>query len=222
MNEPMNEETRRLKQMLEAATAADRRNTERRRGRSLQRCGNRLAPRGLVGLGQLICAADAAMPEVHIAEPDGATPIARRKPRGSRLPGLLAATAAALLVAVTFGWWIGRDGRQENSNGSNPEPSLAQTPAPEHAKPQAMRRGLPQTTVAGTENAADKKANADKKVNNVAATTSTWDDPLETQIASVSQEISDVEQNWQHRVDDVDLVQYRIDEVSASLQNDTL
>lgn len=50
----------------------------------------------------------------------------------------------------------------------------------------------------------------------------TWEDSLETQIASVSRQISSVEQNWQHRVDDLDLVQYRIDEVSDSLQNDTL
>ena len=48
------------------------------------------------------------------------------------------------------------------------------------------------------------------------------DDPLETQIASVSQQINNVAQNWQHRVDDVDLVQYRIDEVTDSLQNDAL
>ena len=55
-----------------------------------------------------------------------------------------------------------------------------------------------------------------------AAKASTWDDPLDTQIATVSQEIRDVQQNWQHGVDDVDLVRYRIDEVSDSLQNDSL
>ena len=74
----------------------------------------------------------------------------------------------------------------------------------------------PASTLAQAANATDKKATAG------GAKASTWDDPLETQIASVSQEISDVEQNWQHRVDDADVVQYHIDEVSATLQNDKL
>ena len=38
----------------------------------------------------------------------------------------------------------------------------------------------------------------------------------------MSQQISNVDTDWQHRVDEVDLVQYRIDEVTDSLQNDKL
>ena len=116
----------------------------------------------------------------------------------------MAAAAAALLVAVAFGWWIGRDGKQDNR-----EPSLARN-APRRNRPQPRRAG-----------AGEQPANEASRRPRTAKT-STWDDPLETQIASVSQQISNVEQNWQHRVDDVDLVQYRIDEVADSLQNDTL
>ena len=79
-----------------------------------------------------------------------------------------------------------------------------------------MKQEQPKTAVARAEQAMKKQPNAGT------AKTSTWDDPLETQIASVSQQIRNVEQNWQHRVDDVDLVQYRIDEVADALQNDPL
>ena len=80
----------------------------------------------------------------------------------------------------------------------------------------AVKQDLLQTAVVRAEKATNEQPKT------ATATTSTWDDPLETQIASVSQQISNVEQNWQHRVDDVDLVQYRIDAVSESLQDDKL
>ena len=40
--------------------------------------------------------------------------------------------------------------------------------------------------------------------------------------ALVSRQIGNVEENWRHRVDDVDLMQYSIDHVADSLQNDQL
>ena len=54
------------------------------------------------------------------------------------------------------------------------------------------------------------------------AKTSTWDDAIDDQIASVSQQIESVRHTWGHRVDDVDLVQYRVDEVSTGLSKDAL
>ncbi len=212
MNESTDQDTLRLKQMLEEVTAADTPVAGHAPAGPCDAEGASLREAWLA-FGRLIRAADdslPAMPNVLPAGPSTATPIAPLKSRRSRWLRPIAAAAAALLVAVTFGWWIGRDGKQDISG-----PSLAQTGKPEQATPQPEKLS-PQAAVARTETAANKPAKAG------AAKTSTWDDPLETQIAAVSQQIRNVQQNWQHRVDDVDLVQYRIDEVADSLQDDTL
>ena len=161
-----------------------------------------------LAFGQLIRAADDSLP----AMPSIAASIVPQKPRRRRWIGLIAAVAAALLVAVTFGRWIHRDGKPGN-NG----PSVAQAEKATSEQPKAGAFNPEPTATAKTAPTATNSGWKPSMTN-----TATWDDPLETQIATVSQQISNVEQNWQHRVDDVDLVQYRIDEVSDSLQNDKL
>lgn len=198
MNDATNQDIQRLKQMLEEATAADTSVAGDAETASLHEA--------WLAFGQLIRAADASLP----AMPNVALSVAPQKPCRSRWPGPIAAAAALLLAAVTLGWWIRHDGKQDNR-----EPSLAQTAAPQQAIPQP-EIATNKNAVAGTNNATNKKPTA------TTAKTSTWDDPLETQLASVSRQIRAVEQNWQHRVDDVDLVQYRIDDVADSLQNDPL
>ena len=86
---------------------------------------------------------------------------------------------------------------------------------------QPRSRRLPQTATPPQVKPQPEKA-SNRQAKALAAKTAAWDDPLETQIAAVSRQIGNVQQNWQHRVDDVDLVQYRIDAVADSLQNDTL
>ena len=209
MNDSTNPDTQRLKQMLEEATAADASvaGDTASAGHSASECHDAETAslrEAWLAFGQLIRAADASLAVM----PNIATPIVPKKSRRSRWLGLIVAAAAALLVAVSFGWWIGRGLKQ----GAR-EPSLAQTVTPGQATPQAEKVATeqPKTGTTKTPNTATPNT-----------ATSTWDDPLETQIASVSQQISNVEQNWQHRVDDVDLVQYRIDDVTDSLQNDKL
>ena len=99
-----------------------------------------------LAFGQLIRAADAslpAMPDVLPAElnrtPVGVPALAGnpRKPSRSRWLGLIAAAAAALLVAATCGWWIGRDGKPDK-----PGSSIAGRGTAEQATPQPEK--LPQ------------------------------------------------------------------------------
>ncbi len=220
MNDSTSQSIQRLKQMLENATAADTSaagNTVSAGHSTSESHDAETASlrEAWLAFGQLIRAADASL----AAMPNIATP--PPKPRRSRWLGLVAAAAAALLVAVTFGWCIGRNAKPDNR-----EPSLVQRATPARPNPQpenktaspapAVKQDLLQTAVVRAEKATNEQPKT------ATATTSTWDDPLETQIASVSQQISNVEQNWQHRVDDVDLVQYRIDAVSESLQDDKL
>ena len=219
MNDSSNQDTQRLKQMLEEVTAADdpiASHATTARG-DAETASLREA---WLAFGQLIRAADAALPEMR----NLATSIAPRKPgrrrwfglvlrrtgflarqRRPRKPallrlfqaGVIAAVAAALLLAVCLGWRIASEKKAATpapvANQDLPRPAVVRAEKPTH-----------QTPKAGTPNP------------------SAWADPLETQIATVSRQINSVRQNWQHRVDDVDLVQYRIDEVRDSLQNDAL
>jgi hypothetical protein len=128
-----------------------------------------------------------------------------------------------LLCAVCCGWWIAGDVIRQNHQGGNPEPAVANNAQPEHSQSQTVKQELPKPTVDAASKPIDKVANAATAANAAATpTTTTWDDPLETQIVAVSQQIPNVEQNWQHRTDDVDLVQYSVDRVSDSVQNDEL
>lgn len=204
MNDENDRETLRLQQMLESVTAADASVAGDVETASLREA--------WLAFGQLAEAADASLPP----PPNLMTSIVPQKGGRIRWPALLAATAAALLVAVTCGWWISRDGKQQGGHESDHAPSLAENAAPQQTARQATKQDLPEPPVARAERTPGAKSTAGK------AATATWDDPLETQIASVSQQISNLEQNWQHHMDDVDLVQYRIDEMSDSLQSDTL
>jgi hypothetical protein len=127
----------------------------------------------------------------------------------------MAAAAAALIVALGLSWWLTRGG-QRNPNGApafvhqDVKPNQSQQGAP-----QQVVRNVPVPVVVQNESIKPKQATA-------AAKTSAWDDPIETQITAVSQQVDSVRQTWQHRVDDFDLVQYRIDDVSAGLSKDAL
>ena len=130
MNGATSEDAQRLKQMLEEATAADASVA----GHATPAAGNAESAalrEAWLAFGQLIRAADAALP----AMPNLAAAVAARKPRRGRLFGLMAAAAAALLVAVACGWWIGRDSKQGNR-----QPSLAQTATAEQARQKTAPR----------------------------------------------------------------------------------
>ena len=192
-----NQDSQRLRQVLEEATAADA--SVARRAPSNGHCP--LQPQdpevaslreAWLAFEQLIRAADASA----AAMPNVATSIAPPKPRRRRWLGVVAAVTATLLVALPLEWWMAAGKK-------------VATPAP------IAKQDKPRSVVAGT-------ASATNGQKSVTTNLATWEDPLETQIALVSQQISNVEQSWRHRVDDVDLVQYRIDEVADSLQNDAL
>lgn len=226
MNDSTNQDNQRLKQMLEEATAADAAvpcATNSQEG-DTETTSLREA---WLAFGQLIRVADASLP----AMPDIAAPIAPQKSRRSRWSrswwiGLVAATAAALLIAVTVGWWSHRD------RGAGIQPAARSSVAASPTPTVPVKQERPTTAVSRAEQATNEQAKTDPTVtfNTVPShtatskpATSTWEeDPLETQIASVSEQIRNVEENWRHRVDDADLVRYRIDEVTDSLQNDKL
>jgi len=222
MNDSTNQDNQRLRQMLEEVTAADASTAAHAKP---EEGGVEIASlrETWLAFGQLIRAADASLP----AMPKIAASIVPQKSRRSRWShsrwvGLTAATAAALLVAVTFACWIRRD----SDRGAGCQPAGNMASADWQLTPRASSAALVRQEQSKTAEA-EKAANQQPKAGTIATSntntaTSTWDDPLETQIASVSQQISNVEQNWQHRVDDVDLVQYRIDAVTDSLQNDKL
>ncbi len=219
MNDSTNQDTQRLKQMLEDATTAETwlAGSATAEGHDAETASLREA---WLAFEQLIRAADAVLP----ALPNIAASMPANKPHRRQWLGLMAAAAAALLVAVALGWWIHGNGKQGNNapslaESTAPLPTKSQSPTKHTTPPVVVKQDLPKTAVAQVENNKQPKAGATKTS---ATQTSPWDDPLETQIASVSQQISNVAQNWQHRVDEVDLVQYRIDEVTDSLQNDKL
>jgi hypothetical protein len=223
MNDPNNQEIARLARMLEEVSSAD--------PHAMSEPGNAEAAslrEAWLAFAQLVRAADDSLPETPasmlMAMPATAA-VPAQKPR--RRFGLIAAVAAALLVAVSLGWWIARGNWPHRDRGN--EPSLAQTTTPGSPTPQVINQDSPKPAVAMAPKASAEKTVATKSANKSAnadtvtkAATSAWEDPLETQISSVSQQIRDVEQNWQRRADDLDVVQYKIDEVTNAVQNDEL
>jgi hypothetical protein len=203
MNDAANQDTLRLKQMLEEVTG-DAETVTGNATEGVPRSGD-VETASLretwLALGQLIRAADASLPPL----PDMAAPIVPQKRGRSRWLGLIAATAAALLLAVTYGWLARGPGVPPANDGIGTSPSNG-------GSEEATESGPP-TPTALVKQEQPKPA---------AARISTWDDPLETQIAVVSQQIRAVEQDWRRGLDDVDLVRYRIDEVSDTLQSDKL
>ena len=230
MNNPTHPDN--LKRMLEAATAADPPLAGSAPADEYDAETASLREAWLA-LGQLVRAADESLPPAPKITPSrsaAAAAVSPRKRPQARWAGLTAAAAATLLIALVCGWWIHRYGAhgKQGLPVAQDAPNEAATPLrttgmpPASIKPEQpkVERGQPRPRwqkpigpLAGGRRVARRKH---------LRQSSTWDDPLETQIASVSREISTVEQSWQHRVDDVDLVQYRIDEVTDSLQNDKL
>ncbi len=245
MNDSTNQETLRLKRLLEEVTAADT-----PAGDAAAQCPDAARVRDVEGeslrqtwlaFSQLIRAADASLPAMAPVVLPMAAPLRPQKSRPSRWVALIAAAAAILLVAVTFGWLTGGAGVSPVNRGAavSPAKDSSETPSPTNntnlAK-QDRRESTTPTEIATTGQPTTGQPTTGQPTTGqpttgqptaeqpraVAAKASTWDDPLDTQIVTVSQEIRDVQQNWERGVDDVDLVRYRMDEVSDSLQNDSL
>jgi hypothetical protein len=144
----------------------------------------------------------------------------RQVRRLRRIAAVLVAAAAACGILLEVGnlglnWWLARAGGPLNQGLP-----VAGQPIEPHVAPQQAMPKAPAPAVAHNEaQAGQHKATAPKQS---AAKTSTWDDAIDEEITSVSQQIDSVRQGWRHRVDDVDLVQYRIDDVSAGISNDSL
>jgi hypothetical protein len=115
----------------------------------------------------------------------------------------LVAAATVVLIAVV-GWRMVHHGARQDFKGDQ---TIANDNNSSNSQPRQANQDAPKPSPV---------------VNNKSPKSGAWDDPLETQIASVSQQIRDVEQNWRRRADDLDLVQYRIDKASDSMQDDPL
>jgi hypothetical protein len=142
----------------------------------------------------------------------------RRLRRFTAIVAVGAAACVILLVAGNFGlnWWLARAARQMNQG---PVAGPAQPPI---IKQQQDAAKGPATIVMQNEKQAPPhNANTQKQAATVVKT-STWDDAIDQQIASVSQQIDSVRHTWGRGVDDVDLVQYGVDEVSAGMTKDAL
>ncbi len=198
------ENTDRLQRLLEEVTAEGTHPASRDAEAGLREA--------WLAFGRLLEAADQAQGENWSLE--AITPKDPRKPASHRQRYLrtIAALAAALCVAVGVNWWLAHVGPQGNpqapmahteGQGAHPQPNEPAPPAPNRVI--AVQKNMTTPPKAGS-----------------AANATTWDDSLDTQITSVSQQIESVQLAWQHRVDDLDLVQYRIDEFSTGLTNDAL
>ncbi len=219
MNDSTNQETLRLKQLLEEVTAADTPSAgdaaQRPDTAEVRDAEGESLREAWLAFAQLIRAADASLPAIALATPQMATPLGPQKLHRRRWLALIAAAAAMLLVAVTFGWrtrGVNVSPAKRGSETSAPKAATNPAHVAKQERPETARQA--ETAITGQPTHEQPTA--------VAAKASTWDDPLDTQIVAVSEEIRGVQQNWEHGVDDVDLVRYRMDEVSNSLQNDTL
>ena len=139
-------------------------------------------------------------------------PLKKQPAKRSRHVAAFAAGAAALCVALGLGWWLSRGGQPNGHGGHEVVKKDATTDQPQTDQRIQRPPNVPAPNIANNEPSKSKKT----------AENSVWDDAIDTQITAVSQEIDSVRQTWQHRVDDADMVQYRIDEVSAGLSSDAL
>ncbi len=176
MNDSTDQDTLRLKQMLEEVTAADATNSASRTS-AVHNAETASLREAWLAFDQLIRAADASLPTMTKIT----AAIAPRKPRRSRgngswWAGLMAATAAALLVAVALGWWIRRDGKLGNN-----EPSVAETAIPEQPTRKAsnsqgpLKQDLPRNAVARVEKAMNRQPQAGMTAT-PQGTSSTWEE----------------------------------------------
>ena len=108
MNDSTNQETLRLKQLLEEVTAADTPSAgdaaQRPDTAEVRDAEGESLREAWLAFAQLIRAADASLPAIALATPQMATPLGPQKLHRRRWLALIAAAAAMLLVAVTFGW----------------------------------------------------------------------------------------------------------------------
>jgi hypothetical protein len=215
----MNEQQ--LKRMLEEATASDHAGTSPLRSSEQSEPEAAGLRDAWLAFGRLLEAADAEQSGSWRPESiQPKEPLRKQPAKRSRRLAEVAVTAAAVLVAVGIGWWMshgGPNGAGGPNGGGGPavvkDNSKQGTRDTVATKPNVPVSNEPAPVVANNDASKPKQE---------AAQSSSWDDPIDTQIAAVSQEIDTVRQNWQHRTDDVDLVQYRIDEVSDGLPKDTL
>jgi hypothetical protein len=212
---PENEgrDVERLQRMLEEVTASDRAHPAPHD--DPEAAGLREA---WLAFGRLLEAADEAQsgnwnPEiVRQKEPLRTQPAER-----GRLLAPMVAAAAAICLAIGLGWWMSRSG-QPNGNG----PAVVRTQQ-KPDQPQDVRPPQPKPVVPNVPAPSVAQGETNKPQQATAATkSSVWDDAIDTQITALSQQIDLVRQTWQHRVDDADLVQYRIDEVSDGMSDNAL
>ncbi len=163
------------------------------------------------------------------ASPPHFTNHERQVRRLRRFAAMLAVAAAACCILLEVGnlglnWWLARAGRQLNQGLPVAGPSIKPHVAPQQDLPKAPAPAVVHNDASQHKATAPKQSAATKTLTAKTSTvkTSTWDDSIDEEITSVSQQIDSVQQGWRHRVDDVDLVQYRIDDVSAGLSNDSL
>ncbi len=197
-------EAERLERMLEEITSDRHRDVSRSEPEA---AGLREA---WLAFGRLLEAADKA--QSGSWNPKGiqqSEPLRKPATKRSRHVAVFAAAAAALCVALGVGWWLSRGGQPNGNRGPavvKKETTTDQPQTVQQIQPRPITPTVPAPSIASTK----------------AAENSVWDDAIDTQITAVSREIDSVRQTWQHRVDDADMVQYRIDEVSAGLSSDAL
>jgi hypothetical protein len=208
MPENERQEMARLQRMLEEVTASDR---ARPAPNDPEVAGLREA---WLAFGRLLEAADQAQSENWNPESiQQKEPLRKQAARHNRHLTVTTTAAAALIIALGLGWWLRHDGRPKGHG----LPDVVSAPHKD-VQPQPLKNNVPVPAVVNNEASKTQQATT----SNSAASATAWDDTIDTQIASVSQEIESVRQTWQHRVDDADMVQYRIDEVSEGMLNNAL
>jgi hypothetical protein len=131
--------------------------------------------------------------------PDGSEPVSvsARLSRVRLLP-LLIAAAAVVLVAVTIAWQL-RDTRYSESG----------VPAPGEIAKTTRKPSVPKSQEPGVPAPKDKPAAVPSSEVEIA-----WDDPLDSEIASVGQAVMRVEQDWNTLADASTAVQYQLQQMA--------
>jgi hypothetical protein len=205
-------EMERLQRMLEDVTAADRSHTAPQGEPEAARLRD-----AWLAFGRLLDAAEEAQSgNWNPGSIQQVEPRKKQAEKRNRHFGPIVAAAAALIIALGVTFWLTRDIRPNGGGGPEVVGGKPKDIRPSQVVQQPNVPAPNEQPVVANNNATKPKQESS------AAKTSTWDDPIETQIASVSQEIDSVRQTWQHRTDDVDLVQFRIDDVSVGLSKDEL
>lgn len=233
------EENERLLRLLEAATAPSCANEPSQLAEQDEYAGLRAA---WLALGHLLDAAGEAQTTEAPSVGEENKPLSRvyderaslsgsikapsaiyqRTFRLRRFAAIAAVAAAACVILLEAGslglnWWLARAARQINQGQQMVGPAQQS-----HVQPRPDAPKAPTPAVVHNENRVRPDKAIVQKQATAVAKTSTWDDAIDQQIASVSQQIESVRNTWGHRVDDVDLVQYGVDDVSAELTKDAL